>query len=389
MSPSASAAGVQPLLYLPYTSASPLNNIAVQDATHTLSLKSQSQRSPTTPNINISVSLEIPYDSLTFGQALGEGGYGIVYKGVYNHEAVAIKQLKTASVSEEALMEFESEVQVMARLRSRYIVQFYGFCLSPKFSIVMEYLPNGSLFSVLRNPKQSLDWDIRLRMATEIASGLAVLHSKNVLHRDIKSLNVLMDESYHAKLTDFGLSKIKNESKTSTKTVAGTLCWMAPELFALRPSHTKKSDIYSLGMTLWELAARKIPYEGANETVIKDAVKGGEREEMPNDCNTKLATLITACWQQDPDKRPDSDVIAEYLQSSSDNFISFLPGFLAKKQSVSGSAAAAASSVNAAAFNAAVQNNLSSNPATSAAANTASFNQAWTGNLNSNIAAKK
>src|SRR6185437_8723456 len=102
----------------------------------------------------------------------------------------------------------------------------------------------------------------------DMASGLAYLHSRSILHRDVKSLNVLLDDYGKAKLTDFGLSRTKDETKSkdllSTKQAVGTIQWMAPELFSRNPNYTQKSDIYSFGMTLWELVARRIPYAGTN-----------------------------------------------------------------------------------------------------------------------------
>jgi serine/threonine protein kinase len=265
----------------------------------------------------------------------------------------------------------------MAKLRSRYIVQFYGYCLSPKYSIVMEYLPKGSLYSVLRS-KEPLDWTLRGRIITEMACGLAVLHSENILHRDIKSLNVLLDEQVHAKLTDFGLSKIKTETRTSTKSAGGTLQWMAPELFKLRPSHTKKSDIYSLGITFWEVAARQIPYAGAADTVVKESVKEGEREEIPFDCPKKVATLIKACWDGDPNKRPEADTIVTFLKSDKEDFAVFLPGFLASKTAVAPSS-----------FTQAVMGNLNSSGGASNSGgsmnNAGSFKQNIVHNLGSNV----
>ena len=266
---------------------------------------------------------QIDHKELIKGKELWRGGFGVVYQGTYRHSDVAIKQLLMTHISKAAAQEFESEAKAMAQLRSPNIVQFYGYCLSPYYCIVMEYMPNGSLFSVLHS-EQPLEWPERFRIAVDVAKGLSFLHHEKILHRDIKSLNVLLGEDkqgHVAKLTDFGLSKVKTETKsylTATKTKSdsvGTLQWMAPELFAPKATYTQKADIYSLGITFWELAARKIPYkEWGDSMLIPSWVEKGYREDIPEDCPAALRSLIAACWEAAPDKRPASDDVVTRLK---------------------------------------------------------------------------
>lgn len=291
-------------------------------------------------DLQISTSFKIDYNTLTLGKNLGQGGFGVVFQGTWRHNDVAIKQLLIDDLSSDASKEFETEVQVMGKLHCPNIISFYGYSLSPKYCIVMEYMPKGSLFSVLRSG-HPLEWNLRIKIATDIACGLAFLHQEKILHRDVKSLNVLLDENLKAKLTDFGLSKIKNESHTctSTKNAVGSLAWMAPELFNRKAVYTQKSDIYSLGITLWELVSRKIPFSDANDpALIPSWVENGEREEIPVNCPKKLSTLIQACWEGDADKRPDAEAVVTFLKSDCDEFRSFLPGFITSKNvsSISG-----------------------------------------------------
>lgn len=280
---------------------------------------------------SFSVSYQIDYKELNFGKKLGEGGFGVVHQGTWRkHTNVAIKQLLVDDLSHAASKEFDTETQTMVRLRSPHIVQFYGYCVSPKRCIVMEYMPNGSLYKVLKNTNQPLDWSIRIRIAIDMASGLAFLHEERILHRDIKSLNVLLDESYRAKLADFGLAKVKTEVKPKSRQDIGTPAWMAPELFK-GTAYTEKSDIYSFGITLWELAARKIPFVGVGRVLIPSLVNQGTREAIPEDCPQKLASLIAACWAGSPNDRPDADAVATYLKSDQTNFAQFLPLFVASR----------------------------------------------------------
>jgi serine/threonine protein kinase len=276
-------------------------------------------------------SLLINYSDLTFKQddkgqrkVLGKGGFGTVYQGMWRYNDVAVKELLISNVNDSILSEFQNEAQVMAKLRSDYLVRFYGYCISPKYCLVMEYLPGGSLYQILHS-NRSLDWSLRLQIVKDMARGLAFLHSEGILHRDIKSLNVLINEYSRAKLTDFGLSRVKTESMTSTKGSVGTVFWMSPELFRRNAKYTQKSDIYSMGVTFWEIVSRKVPFGDAQDpAIIPTWIMQGEREEIPEDCPKKLATLISFCWKDKPEDRPDAGRIVDYLESSEEDFSEYI-----------------------------------------------------------------
>jgi serine/threonine protein kinase len=271
-------------------------------------------------------------------KVLGKGGCGVVYLGAYRQVDgfVAIKELFINSASNELVAEFQNEAQIMGKLRSDYLVQFYGCCLSPKYALVMEYMPEGSLFNLLRSQKP-LDWGIRYQISIQMSLGLEFLHDKNILHRDIKSLNVLLKND-RAKLSDFGLSRIKKESTSSAGGSVGTVQWMAPELFERKAKYTQKSDIYSLGMTFWEIASRQIPFADAeNNAMISVWVGQGERETIPEDCPKKYKSLIFSCWKGQGDKadklwkgqpsdRPTARQITDYLRSKEEDFEAFIAG---------------------------------------------------------------
>ncbi len=334
---------------------------AVAIAPPTMATSSVNAVAVPTQNTPITTSFIINFADLKIDKELGRGGFGVVHQGTWRFNPVAIKQLLVANPTADSLEEFKAETQIMAKLRSPNIVQFYGACLgNPQYCIVMEYMPKGSLFNVLHS-KENLAWETRYRLITEIACGVAFLHAENIFHRDLKSLNVLLDENSHAKLTDFGLSKIKNETKTTTKGgSAGTPAWMAPELFERKAIYTQKSDVYSLGITFWEVAARKIPFADAhNPSVIPTWVMRGDREDIPKDCPPKLASLIKFCWDGDQAKRPTAARVVEFLRSDEKEFTA--------ASAVSASVSAAASSY---------QSNLNSQSPNSAAVS-------YQGNLNS------
>ncbi len=282
------------------------------------------QTKPAAPAAGLSVSFEIPYNELQYGNKLGAGGFGIVYKGTWRFQHVAIKELLDEKPSSAAAADFKNEMQVMAKLRSSNVVQFYGCVLgNPKYCIVMEYMPKGSLFNLLRS-NQALDWSARYKMTLDMACGLAFLHAENILHRDLKSLNVLLDENYHAKLTDFGLSKVKSETHMTTKHQSkGSEGWMAPELDDPDVSYTPKCDVFSLGITFWEVATRKSPYEKVEanrRSRIISWYAQNKREEIPTDCPPKMAHLIKWCWDTDPSKRPTAAEAVKYLRDAENDF---------------------------------------------------------------------
>jgi serine/threonine protein kinase len=279
------------------------------------------------PAKGFSVSYVLKYQDLTRTKELGTGGFGVVYQGMWRNMDVAIKQLLVKNLSKDSQQEFEAEANIMANLRAQNIVQFYGYCMSPERCLVMEYMPRGSLDKVLHSP-EPLEWTLRMRIAQDIASGVSFLHAEGIIHRDIKSLNVLLDEHFKAKLTDFGLSRVKNEAQsfsTHHAGVAGTLAWMAPELTFEEGGCTKASDMYSVGITLWELVSRRLPFQEVQKVAtIPVKVNNGYRDKIPDDCPPKLKTLIPACWESHPKNRPEADTVVTYFKSDCNDFPLFL-----------------------------------------------------------------
>jgi WD40 repeat protein/serine/threonine protein kinase len=278
----------------------------------------------------LTASYAIPFQELTLIEERGKGGFGVVYRATWRHREVAVKQLLNTKLTAETLAEFKAESQVMMRLRSPDIVQFYGYCLSPQYCLVMEYMPKGSLFEVLHS-QQPLTWHVRYQIATDMACGLAFLHREGILHRDVKSLNVLINDQFRAKLTDFGLARVKSETQTtSTKGSAGTPAWMAPELFKRKANYTQKCDVYSLGIAFWELAARKRPFEDAsNPAVIPSWIMQGERDDIPADCPKGFAKLIQSCWGDDAKTRPTADEVVALLKKNQAEDLAGLPAAVA------------------------------------------------------------
>ncbi|KAM5587863.1 putative leucine-rich repeat receptor-like serine/threonine-protein kinase [Rosa sericea] len=194
---------------------------------------------------------------------IGEGGFGSVYKGILlDGTTIAVKQL--SSKSKQGNREFVNEIGMISGLQHPNLVRLYGCCIEAnELLLVYEYMENNSLAGALFGPEESplkLDWPTRQKICLGIAKGLAFLHEESalkVVHRDIKTTNVLLDKDLNAKISDFGLAKLDEEENTHISTrVAGTIGYMAPE-YALWGYLTFKADVFSFGIVALEIVAGK------------------------------------------------------------------------------------------------------------------------------------
>ena len=181
----------------------------------------------------------------------------------------------------------------------------------------MEYLPKGSLHGVLQNKNEAISWDTRWTIGDRHWQRAKLSSQQRHIHRDLKSLNILLDENYLAKICDFGLSKIKLEtSSSSTKSKTGTIRWRAPETFKRGFKPANSMDIYSYGMVLWEIASRELPFADApDELTVISWIKDGEKETVPTDCPKAYGDIIQETWQE-AEKRPSAAKIVEMLNAA-------------------------------------------------------------------------
>jgi serine/threonine protein kinase len=270
------------------------------------------------------VNCLIKSSELQEGQKIGGGGSGIVLEGSWLGQKVAIKKLLMLELigdDEYTLQEFQREASIMAGLRHPNIIMFYGVCIEPKYKcIVMEFMEYGSLKKVLTNQDITLIWPHKIKIAIDIIEGVKFLHEKDIFHRDLKSLNVLMKkekEIFTAKLTDFGLSKLDATDSTMTTKIGGTVTHMAPELFSGMRQFTAKADIYSYAIILWELATRQTPYKGYDQFDIMRMLDNAQRLAIPDETLPSFATLITRCWAQRKGDRPDASEAAYAIRQIS------------------------------------------------------------------------
>lgn len=268
------------------------------------------------------INISIPRAELTIDKnsKLGEGSFGVVYKGKRGHIAVAVKELRLfGDMPETIIDEFKKEALIMLQLgvQCPNLVQLHGVCYEQPYSLVMELFTQGNLYSLLKN-SQALTWSQKEKIAADVAIGLDFLHKHKILHRDIKSMNVLIKEDLTAKISDYGLATVKKDTMSSTtaNSAVGTIPWMAPELFKKKPMYSEESDIYSYGLVLWEMATHRLPFSDCDSPgVLINEILNGDPESIPEATPPTFAKLINDCRDKDPKKRPTISLIINSLQN--------------------------------------------------------------------------
>ncbi|XP_010552989.1 PREDICTED: serine/threonine-protein kinase CTR1-like isoform X1 [Tarenaya hassleriana] len=294
----------------------------VQAAVSSINALPISKSVPTGQNRELGLDiddLDVPWSDLVLKEGIGSGSFGTVHRAEWHGSEVAVKILMEQDFHAERVNEFLREVAIMKRLRHPNIVLFMGAVTQPpNLSIVTEYLSRGSLYQLLHKggAREQLDERRRFSMAYDVAKGMNYLHNRNppIVHRDLKSPNLLVDKKYTVKVCDFGLSRLKANTFLSSKSAAGTPEWMAPEVLRDEPSN-EKSDVYSFGVILWELTTLQHPWSNLNAAQVVAAVGfKGKRLEIPRNLNPQVAAIIEACWTNEPWKRPSFATMMELLR---------------------------------------------------------------------------
>lgn len=286
--------------------------------------------------------LEAATNSFCDANVLGEGGYGIVYSGqLPDGTRIAVKNL--LNNRGQAEREFKIEVEAIGRVRHKNLVRLIGYCMEgSQRMLVYEYIDNGNLEQWLHgalgdNP--ALTWDIRMKIILGTAKGLAYLHEglePKVVHRDVKSSNILVDSHWNPKVADFGLAKLLGTGNSHVTTrVMGTFGYVAPE-YALTGMLTEKSDVYSYGVLLMELVTGRVPVDfnrPAGEVNLVDWLKAmvgnhhsddvvDPRMEVKPSPRALKRTLLVALRCVDPDahKRPKMGHVVHMLEADDNPF---------------------------------------------------------------------
>ncbi|XP_010547742.1 PREDICTED: G-type lectin S-receptor-like serine/threonine-protein kinase RLK1 [Tarenaya hassleriana] len=263
-------------------------------------------------NLRVFTYKELKEATREFKEELGRGAFGIVYKGAVKTAGVAISIVvavkKLDRVVQESDKEFKNEVKVIAKTHHKNLVKLVGFCNEGQNRlIVYEFLPYGTLASFLFSRPRP-NWRERRRMAMEIARGIVYLHeecNEQIVHCDIKPQNILLDEYYGAKISDFGLAKTLMMNQTHTQTnIRGTKGYVAPEWFRNSPI-TAKVDVYSFGVMILEIVCCKKAVDLEDNVILTDWVYDCFRED-------KLIDLI----EEDVEAIQDMETVARYVRTS-------------------------------------------------------------------------
>ncbi|CAA6666739.1 unnamed protein product [Spirodela intermedia] len=257
---------------------------------------------------------EIDVKQLKFGDKVASGTYGDLYRGSYCSQDVAIKVLKPERINKEMQREFAQEVYIMRKVRHKNVVQFIGSCTRPpNLYIITEFMTGGSVYDFLHKQRGVFKLPALLRVAIDISKGMNYMHQNNIIHRDLKTANLLIDEHEVVKVADFGVARVKSQSGVMTAET-GTYRWMAPEVIEHKP-YDHKADVFSFAIVLWELLTGKVPYEYLTPLqAAVGVVQKGLRPTIPKSTHPKLKELLERCWQQDPSERPDFSEILENLR---------------------------------------------------------------------------
>ncbi|XP_062193930.1 serine/threonine-protein kinase STY46-like isoform X2 [Phragmites australis] len=261
---------------------------------------------------------EIDVKLLKFGNKVASGSYGDLYRGTYCSQDVAIKVLKPERINADMQREFAQEVYIMRKARHKNVVQFIGACTKPpNLCIVTEYMSGGSVYDYLHKHKGVFKLPALVGVAIDVSKGMSYLHQNNIIHRDLKTANLLMDENGTVKVADFGVARVKAQSGVMTAET-GTYRWMAPEVIEHKP-YDHKADVFSFGILMWELLTGKIPYEYLTPLqAAVGVVQKGLRPTIPKNIHAKLAELLQKCWQQDPAQRNGSLCCYQPMQQVGD-----------------------------------------------------------------------
>ncbi|KAA0715407.1 Mitogen-activated protein kinase kinase kinase 13 [Triplophysa tibetana] len=250
---------------------------------------------------------EVPFEEISELQWLGSGAQGAVFLGKFYTEEVAIKKVREQK---------ETDIKHLRKLKHPNIISFKGVCTqAPCYCIIMEYCAQGQLYEVLRagrkiSPSLLVDW------ASGIASGMNYLHLHKIIHRDLKSPNVLVTQNDMVKISDFGTSKELSD-KSTQMSFAGTVAWMAPEVIRNEPV-SEKVDIWSFGVVLWELLTGEIPYKDVDSSAIIWGVGSNSLHlPVPSTCPDGFKILMKQTWQGKPRNRPSFRQILLHLDIAS------------------------------------------------------------------------
>lgn len=258
----------------------------------------------------------IEQNELVFEKLIGAGACGEVWLGIYipKQLRVAIKKLFSVEFNDNEFKSWVREIEIHATLQNQFLLPFIGYTSTHPYSIVTPEMSNGSLYDAIHNPDSpiKLNGTELTKIGYGIACGMRYLHDRHIMHRDLKSPNVLLDNDKLPKICDFGLSRTRELQSNLTKTV-GTPQWMAPELVKCA-DYDDSIDVYAYGVVLWEMLTGLVPFEGKEAfQIIYVLLSNPNPLPIPEGSPEPLSKLIQKCVSQDSKERPSfADIISEF-----------------------------------------------------------------------------
>ncbi|KAG0713065.1 Serine/threonine-protein kinase Nek8 [Chionoecetes opilio] len=257
-------------------------------------------------------------DDYKLVQSIGRGAYGYVYlyRRLSDGRLVVIKQLPMESISPEECEVTKNEVRVLSMLQHPNIIEYYDNYLDVNtMMIMMEYAPGGNLYDYLRSRGEGnlLQEEDVLHLFSQLVLGMQHIHESNILHRDIKSNNILLDKSHRiVKIGDFGISKILS-SKSKAHTVVGTPCYLSPELCQEKP-YNQKSDVWALGCVLYEMLTLRRAFEAETLPALIMKIMRGIISPIHAHYTQEMRGFLQLLLHMDPAQRPTiAQVLAQPL----------------------------------------------------------------------------
>ena len=282
------------------------------------STTSDNNQGAPSPQNKLAPHFVISIDDLEILEAIGEGGFCRVHKArfVQDRSTVAVKKLKGMnSPSENTLQSFKKEIALHSKIRHPHVIQFFGGCTKPPDLCLVTEFMFCSLQHALDNDPAAFHPQFEVETALCIALGLNHLHCLNVIHRDLKASNVLVDRNYcNPKIADFGLARVKLAIEESMTKGVGSPFAMAPEVFT-SSSYTQAVDWYAFGILLWQLVTKKHPYIGMKQMdIVKHVVHEDKRLPLPEEAHPILRDLMARCWVKVPEARPKFQDVMRCLE---------------------------------------------------------------------------
>nr|ANM86797.1 Nek1 [Stygiella incarcerata] len=251
-------------------------------------------------------------------ETIGKGSFGtcILCRRRTTGEQVVVKQIDVDAMTQEEKEDAMKEVHILSMLDHPNIVAYYESFLDEKglLHIVMEYADGGDLFQRIQIQEQTASFfpeKLIMEWFYQIVRALDHIHRKNILHRDLKTQNIFLTKDNRVKLGDFGIARILNSTQDLAKTVIGTPYYLSPEIVEDKPYH-RKSDVWSLGCVLYEMATLKHAFDGQNLPALIMKIVRGKYPPIPSIYSTELRKLVDAMLQKDPMRRPSTTQILRY-----------------------------------------------------------------------------